>query len=82
MQTKHTKLLLTLIFVILLASSISYATGISSTQDDLKQAISTKRVYWTCAYHPNQRFYSTNQPGVQGCSYSPDRQHVWTEHVE
>ena len=24
---------------------------------------------WICAYHPNQRFYSTRIPGVQGCSY-------------
>jgi hypothetical protein len=39
-------------------------------------------VYWTCAYHPQQRFYSSRMPGAQGCSYSPDKRHVWTQHTD
>ena len=67
MQTKLTKILISLIVLFFLVSSISYAAT---------------RIYWTCIYHPQQRTYSTRKPGVQGCSYSPDKQHVWTEHTE
>jgi len=66
-MTKHTKLLISLIILSVIAVSISYAAT---------------RIYWTCIYHPQQRFYSTRMPGVQGCSYSPDKLHVWTEHTE
>jgi hypothetical protein len=39
-------------------------------------------IYWTCVYHPAQRFYSTRMPGTQGCSYSPDKRHSWIQHIE
>ena len=82
MHTKHTNLLSTLIFFLLITSSISYTPNIPTHYDGLKQSISTNRIYWTCEYHPQQRFYSTRMPGIQGCSYSPDGRHVWTEHTE
>jgi len=66
-MTKHAKLLISLIILSVLAAPISYAAT---------------KIYWTCIYHPNQRIYSTRMPGVQGCSYNPDKLHVWTEHTE
>ena len=84
MRTKLTKIFLSFTALFLIASSVSCATGFSEKPGRARDetAASTRGVYWTCEYHPQQRFYVERMPSVQWCSYSPDKLHVWTRHGE
>ena len=85
MRTKLTKIFLSFAALFLIASSVSYAAGFSEKTNlarDETAAEITRGVYWTCEYHPQQRFYVERMPSVQWCSYSPDKLHVWTRHGE